>query len=225
MVSDSHVFDAASPTTNLDMLNDMQTGAQSSNPALPFPQNNPNSSLTPEAFIASTISLNSGNIPSVVSASPLDVYGMELDMGLYHDVFGWGLGAADVQQQAMGGYLDPDLGAWSYDMLDLSALNNPTEFLGRGIAGGSETVGGPLSNAVGAHPDAGSTVHQSTKSGLREMHRPDGEILPSGRPSERTTRQGTATPGNGEEETPWVRAIDACIPMILLTSLPSPTAT
>ena len=201
---DNHVFDPASSSTHLSMLNDMQTGAQSSNPTLPFPQNNPNSSLTPEAFIASTISLNSGNIPSVVSASPLDVYGMELDMGIYHDVFGWGLGAADVQQQAMGGYHDPELGAWSYDMLDLSALNNPTEFLGRGAISGHEIVGGPLTNSAAAHLNAGSTSYQSIKSGLREMHRPDGELLPSGRPSERTTRQGTATPGNGEEETPWV---------------------
>ena len=142
---------------------------------------------------------------------------MELDMGLYHDVFGWGLGAADVQQQAMGGYLDPDLGAWSYDMLDLSALNNPTEFLGKGVASGPDIVGGPLSDAVAAEPDAGSTTYQSTKSGLREMYRPGGEVLPSGRLSERTTRQGTATPGNGEEETPWVRAIDVCMPTISLT--------
>lgn len=194
-------------TADLELLNSMNPAVQSSSSTFPFPQNNPNSSLTPEAFIASTISLNSGTIPSVVSGSPLDVYGIDFDMGLYHDVFGWGLGAADVQQQAMGGQGSAELGAWAYDMLDLSALNNPTEFVGRGVAGGSGMNAGALSNFV-AHLEGGTLPpHQPTESGARDVDqgkRLDPDAIPSGRPSGRTTRQGTATPGNGEEETPWV---------------------
>lgn len=185
-------------------------GVQISNPPLPFPQNNPNSSLTPEAFIASTISLNGGNIPSAVSGSPLDIYGIEIDMGLYHDVFGWGLGAADLQQQAMGGHGDVDLNVWAHDMLDLSALNNPTEFVGGGVASSSRiNAPGVLSNPIAEHRDRGSmAAHQLDESGLRDgdqAKRSAAEAVFSARHSERTTRQGTATPGNGEEETPWVR--------------------
>jgi hypothetical protein len=177
----------------MGILDGMSADPQNSNPPLSFPQNNPNSSLTPEAFIASTLSLNSG--------SPLDV--MEFDMGLYHDVFGWGLGAADVQQQAMGGQGDADLGAWMYDMLDLSALNNPTQFAGRVVTG--VNGGGPF--ALTAQPQGGSVAGlQQNETGM-DGERHGGELGPSGRPSERTTRQGTATPGNGEEETPWVRQL------------------
>lgn len=151
-------------------------------PGLAFPANNPNASLTPEAFIATTLSLN--------SASPLDAYGLDFDMGIYHDVFGWGLGAADVQRQQPG-----EVG-WAYDMLDLSALNNPLEFVGQagstGLAGFVAGLGG--------------------MAGVQDARE---EVMPSGRPSGRTTRQGTATPGNGEEETPWVRTR----PLTLISSV------
>lgn len=164
-------------STDIHLLNNMNQPPTS---ALPFPANNPNASLTPEAFIASAISLNSGTIPSITSASPLDAYGLDFDMGIYHDVFGWGLGAADVQQQQQAGEV-----GWGYDMLDLSALNNPMEFVGH--AGGAGLAG--------------------FVAGLEGMPLQDAareDLVLSGRPSGRTTRQGTATPGNGEEETPWV---------------------
>jgi hypothetical protein len=165
---------AVAPPADLQMLSMNQTQPPTS--GLPFPANNPNISLTPESL---------GLIPSVVSGSPLDVYGMDFDMGLYHDVFGWGLGAADVHQTG-------EVGGWAYDMLDLSALNNPVEFVGR--TGGAAGLAGFVAGLEG-------TLEPSRDVGPARL---DPEVVQSGRPSGRTTRQGTATPGNGEEETPWV---------------------
>ncbi|KAI5449761.1 hypothetical protein NCC49_004051 [Naganishia albida] len=180
---ESQVVGGVGSTTDIQMMAGMNP-----TPGLAFPANNPNASLTPEAFIATTLSLN--------SASPLDAYGLDFDMGIYHDVFGWGLGAADVQRQQPG-----EVG-WAYDMLDLSALNNPMEFVGQagttGLAGFVAGLGG--------------------MAGVQDARE---EVMPSGRPSGRTTRQGTATPGNGEEETPWPHVFrPAAVPLERPLSLP-----
>ncbi|KAJ9093753.1 hypothetical protein QFC20_007060 [Naganishia adeliensis] len=178
-------------STDLQLLNMNQTQPPSS--GLPFPANNPNISLTPESL---------GLIPSVVSGSPLDVYGMDFDMGLYHDVFGWGLGAADVQQTGEAG--------WALDMLDLSALNNPMEFVA-GRTGAGAGLAGFVAGLEG-------TLEQPSRMNEARL---DPELVQSGRPSGRTTRQGTATPGNGEEETPWPHVFrPAAVPLERPLSLP-----
>ncbi|KAJ9111499.1 hypothetical protein QFC22_006526 [Naganishia vaughanmartiniae] len=174
-------------------------------PILSFPQNNPNSAITPEAFIASTMSLNPGTVPSVISgASPFDLSDIDLDMGLYHDVFGWGLGAADWQQLAVTGQGAGDAGAWTYDMLDLSILNIPTEVVAK-ASNSLETTAGTFADGTNnefegqssmAGPRAQKTL--SAEPGKRE----GADTVPSMRASGLTTRQGTVTPGN-EEETPW----------------------
>ncbi|KAJ9094098.1 hypothetical protein QFC21_006199 [Naganishia friedmannii] len=177
-------------------------------PALPFPQNNPNSTITPEAFIASTMGLNPGTVPSVISgASPFDLYDVDLDMGLYHDVFGWGLGAADWQQLAATGQGTGDARAWTYDMLDLSILNLPTEAVGK--IGNSSGTGGPFADAAAneMHGQSSTAVPQEQEAyNLDPGKQGSANAVPSMRASGRTTRQGTATPGN-EEDTPWTAEI------------------
>jgi hypothetical protein len=181
-------------------------GSTTGMPTLPYPQNNPNSTITPEAFIASTMSLNPGTVPSVISgASPFDLYDMDLDMGLYHDVFGWGLGAADWQQLATTGQGVGDAGAWTYDMLDLSILNIPTEVAGR-AENNSGTTSGPFADAAANDLQGQSLmadIHAQESLHLEQGRKEGTNAGPSMRASGLTTRHGTATPGN-EEETPWV---------------------
>lgn len=129
-------------------------------------------------------------------------------MGLYHDVFGWGLGAADWQQLAAGQGAG-DAGAWTYDMLDLSILNMPTEVVGR-IGNSSGTTAGQFTDAATndfhGHPSTSVGPQAQENSNVEQGQKESTNAVPSMRASGMTTRHGTATPGN-EEETPWVSVI------------------